>query len=389
MTENTCCNPDKKPDQSTSVDTESPCASKPISSCCAPAQSQDNPGGCCDDDPQKFDGLLWGSALIVFLGCALHFTSLVVDVSFIPPWLYHFGHGTYDLMSVMWWGMLLGIIFVGILARIPQAMITFVLGRGGTFNGIVRATAAGVLFDLCSHGILMVGMQLYQRGASIGQVMAFLIASPWNSLSLTIILIALIGLPWTLVFIAGSVVIAIISGFIFDHLVSSGRLPPNPVAQTADENYRFFSEFKHLLKNADWSFRSFRQLVSDGLKGSKTVIRWLFIGIVLAVLIRTFISLDNFQDWFGPTAMGLVLTILAATVIEVCSEGSAPIGADLMNRAQAPGNSFAFMMAGVSTDYTEVMVIRDTTRSWKMALFLPLITLPQIIVIAVVLNQFS
>ena len=84
--------------------------------------------------------------------------------------------------------------------------------------------------------------------------------------------------------------------------------------------------------------------------------------------------------------MGLALTVLAATVIEVCSEGSTPIAADLLTRGQAPGNSFAFLMAGVATDYTEIMVLRETTKSWRIALLLPLVTLPQVIVVAVLLN---
>ena len=84
--------------------------------------------------------------------------------------------------------------------------------------------------------------------------------------------------------------------------------------------------------------------------------------------------------------IGLLATLVAATIIEVCSEGSTPIAADLMNRANAPGNSFAFLMAGVATDYTEVMVIKETTNSWKTALFLPLFTVPQVAVMAVLLN---
>ena len=97
--------------------------------------------------------------------------------------------------------------------------------------------------------------------------------------------------------------------------------------------------------------------------------------------------LDTYQAFSGPTLAGLFLTLLAATVIEVCSEGSTPIAADILSRAAAPGNGFTFLMAGISTDYTEVMVIRDTTKSWKIALFLPLITLPQVLLIGWVLNQ--
>jgi uncharacterized membrane protein YraQ (UPF0718 family) len=116
------------------------------------------------------------------------------------------------------------------------------------------------------------------------------------------------------------------------------------------------------------------------------VIRWLLFGVLLASAIRGFVSLEDFQSYFGPSLIGLAATLLAATIIEVCSEGSTPIAADLMTRANAPGNSFAFLMTGVATDYTEVMVIKDSMKSWKIALFLPLLTVPQVIVVALILN---
>jgi len=58
-----------------------------------------------------------------------------------------------------------------------------------------------------------------------------------------------------------------------------------------------------------------------------------------------------------------------------------------MTRANAPGNSFTFLMAGISTDYTEVMPIRDNVKSWEIALFLLLGTLPQILILGWILNQ--
>jgi uncharacterized membrane protein YraQ (UPF0718 family) len=117
------------------------------------------------------------------------------------------------------------------------------------------------------------------------------------------------------------------------------------------------------------------------------VLRWVFFGVVLASLIRTFLSPGNFEAFFGPTLAGLGLTILVATILEVCSEGSTPIAADLVTRAGSPGNGFAFLMTGVSTDYTEIMSIKETTKSWKIAWFLPLVTLPQVILIAWLMNQ--
>ena len=85
----------------------------------------------------------------------------------------------------------------------------------------------------------------------------------------------------------------------------------------------------------------------------------------------------------------LGLTVLIATILEVCSEGSMPVAADILTKANAPGNAFAFLMTGVATDYTEIMSLKNTTKSWKISLFLPLVTLPQVLLLAWLINIFS
>ena len=288
----------------------------------------------------------------------------------------------------MWWGLALGVLFVGMLSRIPRELVMGVLGRDGGLSGLFRATMAGVFLDLCSHGILAVGMKLYERGASVGQVMAFLLASPWNSFSLTLILFGLIGVGWTLLFILLSLVIGIITGLVFNALEARGTLPGNPWRDELGEERPLGDMWRELRQSMRFSASGTSDILREGFIGSRVVIRWSLFGLILAGLIRALVPEDAFAAWFGATFAGLWLTLLATTIIEVCSEGSTPIAADLMNRANAPGNAFTFLMAGVATDYTEVMSIRDTTRSWKIALFLPLVTVPQVMVIGFVLNQF-
>jgi len=397
-----CCSHEPKPTEETVLVTASCCGPKPTVeaiSCCGAGVSdvhhhdhsdghshQATTSSCCEQDHDhggSVDYLLWSSLLI----CAGFYLSHLLAPSLLPLSLQHFAHSVFEMLNTMWWGVLLGLVFVGLLAKVPQNLVLSVLGKGGTLSGIARATLAGVLLDLCSHGILMVGTKLYQKGASLGQVMAFLIASPWNSFSLTLIMFALIGFKWTLAFILVSMVIAIISGWVFDRCVAKKILPENPQTFTLDENFSFWPEVKRQWNGIHWSWSMLKDVASEGLSGSRMVLRWLLFGVVLAALIRSFVSLDFFQQWFGPSLIGMLFTLIAATVIEVCSEGSTPIAADLINRALAPGNSFTFMMAGVSTDYTEIMVLKDTTKSWKIALFLPLITLPQIIVVGYLMNN--
>jgi uncharacterized membrane protein YraQ (UPF0718 family) len=340
---------------------------------------------CCETDRAAVtrpDYLLWISGSIVLLSYLAHL--LVAEQ---PQWLFTMTSGIYELINKIWWGLVMAVMFVGLLERIPRDLVLAALGPGGTFKGVVRATAAGVLLDLCSHGILMVGTKLYERGASLGQLMAFLIASPWNSLSLTIVLITLIGFGWTLAFITLSMIVGIVTGLLFDRLVADKKLPANPNSASGENSSPITPQIISLLKHADYSPKAMASLLWDGLRDSLMVFRWLFFGLVLATAIRAFVPLDTYQTLFGPTVAGLFLTLLAATIIEVCSEGSAPIAADLLSRAAAPGNGFTFLMAGIATDYTEVMVIKDTTKSWKIALFLPLLTLPQVLLIGWLLNQ--
>lgn len=304
-------------------------------------------------------------------------------------WLRILAHSVFELSNTVWWGVVIGIITISILGRVPRDFVMCALGTRQGPQGIIRATLAGVLLDLCSHGILMVGAKLYERGASIGQVIAFLVSSPWNSFSLTLILIALIGLPWTLAFILVSMMIAIMTGIIFEFLVARGAIPANPRQRELPDDFALWHEARQHLRQANITWSSVARMLLDGIKESRMVVRWILFGVLLASLVRAIVPPEMFAAFLGPSVMGLALTILGATIIEVCSEGSTPIAADILTRANAPGNSFAFLMGGVATDYTEIMVLREATSSWKIALLLPLITLPQIILLGWIMNTLS
>jgi uncharacterized membrane protein YraQ (UPF0718 family) len=306
-----------------------------------------------------------------------------------PEWLHVFGHTCYELMTRAWWGLLLGIVAVAVIGRSPRELVAALLGRGGSVSGLFRAVGAGVALDLCNHGILMVGMSLYKRGASLGQTLAFLIASPWNSLSLTLILAALIGWKWMLLFIGLSMVVALITGWIADRLVDAGKIPRNSNTVDLPVGYRMGPAVRGVFQSLKPNWQNYHKLLREGISGSQMVLRWILFGFVLTGAIRAFVPEATFSQVFGPTMAGLFLTLLATTILEVCSEGSSPIAADLLTRAHAPGNAFVFLMAGAATDYTEILSLRETTRSWKATLALPLISTPQVLLIGWLIHQFG
>lgn len=345
---------------------------------------------CCNHSPSgtRGDTLFWGATLGVMGLVVMHVFFLEYIQSY--DWLYTMSQATHHMVKTMIWGVIMGIIFIGIISNVPREYISSILGEGGTKSGLFRAVLAGVLLDLCSHGILMIAVALYNRGASLGQMMAFLLASPWNSLSLTFILTNLIGLKWTITFIVLSMVIALITGQLFDQLVNRGYLPPNPHtpphSTTVNNGWNtLWSQWRTISINRQWIIR----VVITGIRNSKMVIRWLLIGILLTAVLRVLLNGAQFEQYFGATVLGFTLTMILATVLEVCSEGSTPIAADILNRANAPGNGFAFLMTGVATDYTEIMIIKDTTKRWTIALLLPAVTVPQIAIVAWIITALT
>lgn len=348
---------------------------------CCHQPEPEKPNACCSSG-RSFDWLLWSSLAIMLVGCAVHFSPGLA--SLVPEWARSLSHALFTFINRMWWGVLIGIVAVGALHRIPRDVVMKILGPPGTVGGIARAVLAGTTLDLCNHGIVLVAMKIYERGASLGQVFAFLIASPWNSFSLTLILISLIGLPLTLLFILLSAVVAIVTGILVDKLIVR---PPK------DGGFAETIAWKEVVTLTKQGFRGgprvIPRILVEGLSEGRMILRWVLFGAVLASVIQTFVDPETFAEWFGPTLAGLGLTLVAATIIEVCSEGSTPIASDLVTRGHAPGNGFAFLMAGATTDITEILALREATQSWKRTFLLPALSVPQVFLVGWILNTFA
>jgi len=71
--------------------------------------------------------------------------------------------------------------------------------------------------------------------------------------------------------------------------------------------------------------------------------------------------------------------------MEVCSEGTAPLAFEIFRQTGALGNSFVFLMAGVVTDYTEIGLVWQNIGK-KAAIWLPLVTIPQVIFWGIIAN---
>ena len=240
----------------------------------------------------------------------------------------------------------------------------------------------------CSHGILGLSMELYKKGASGPAVVSFLLASPWANITITILLVSFFGLK-AFVIIFAAFLIAMVTGLVFQYLDKQGLVEHNPNSLVVDEDFSITKDISTRFHNYKWTMTSLIHDIKGVMRGAWMLVHmilwWVVLGMILASIAGAFIPHEFFNEYLGPTFTGLLMTLVLATVIEVCSEGSSPLAFEIFRQTGAFGNAFVFLMGGVVTDYTEIGLIWHNIGK-KTALWLVAVTVPQVVLLGWIFN---
>ena len=320
------------------------------------------------------------------------FTIILLILAYVIPLLQPFFEAFIDYLKLIWWAILIGFFIGGVIDYfIPRRYIEKYLSRHRK-RTILYSIVFGFLMSACSHGILAIAIALYKKGANTSSVVAFLLASPWANLPITFLLFGFFGVK-AFFLIGSALFIATTTGLIYQALERKGMVECQHCIMGEDKpihtDFSIIADVKKRWNEYSFTAKNIKEATIGTIKGSwaltKMVMWWLIIGMLMAAFARAYIPHDLFLTYMGPTLLGLVVTLIFATIIEVCSEGSSPLAFEIFEQTGAFGNSFTFLMAGVATDYTEVGLIWSNIGK-KAALWLPVITVPQILLLGFLFN---
>ena len=294
----------------------------------------------------------------------------------------------YEYLSIITVPIFIGLLLGGVIDwLVPREYVSAILASKKK-RTIIYSVLAGFLMSACSHGILALAIQLYKKGASVPAVVAFLLASPWANLPLTILMFGFFGFKAFFI-IGAAVVIAIISGYIYMFLDKRSMVEHNPNTVSVGSDFNLIADAKQRIAKIKISFpnaiRGIKTLFEGSLSLANMVLWWIMLGALLASIAAAYMPANFMQQYMGPTLLGMLVTLLVATVMEICSEGTAPLAFEIFRQTGALGNSFVFLMAGVVTDYTEIGLLWHNVGK-KTAIWLPVITVPQVILLGVLFN---
>lgn len=340
---------------------------------------QTNQHSCCHEPAKR----KWYGRLLPLVSLG---TVLLLAVSYAFEPLNPFRTAWLDYLKIVGWAVAAGLAAGGVIDYyVPQEYISKLLAASRK-RTIFLAAILGFLSAACSHGILALSMQLYKKGASGPAVVSFLLAAPWANLPLTLILIGFFGIRGIAI-IAAALVVAILTGLILQTLEKKKWIETNPGTVAVTPDFSISKDIRRRVQSWKPGKPDLKGIISGTLELADMVLGWILIGMFLASVVSAYVPAHMFMKYLGPSAAGLILTLLLATILEVCSEGTSMLAFEIYKQTGAFGNTFAFLMGGVITDYTEIgLVWKNIGR--RTALWMVAVSVPMVFVIGLVFNRF-
>ena len=239
---------------------------------------------------------------------------------------------------------MLGFLIAGVLhVFVPKKFYHKYLSQNNRMS-VVYAALLGIPLPLCSCGVIPTAIGLKKEGASKGAVASFLIATPQTGIDSILATFSLMGLGFAIIRPVAALITGICGGLLVNRWVKN------------DEATAVVSDTCTIERgNPLWrvlKYAYFDMMQDIGLR--------LFIGLLLAALINVVVP-DEFFLTFGyqPLLQMLVILIVAVPMY-ICSTGSIPIAAALMLKGLSPGAALVMLMAGPAVNIASILVVRKS-----------------------------
>lgn len=242
--------------------------------------------------------------------------------------------------------LLMGFLLAGILhVFVPKGIFEKYLGKEN-FKSVLWATLLGIPLPLCSCGVIPTAVSLRRDGASRGATVAFMIATPQTGIDSIIATYSMLGLPFAIL----RPVVALLTGIAGGNVTakfSQDEIVVHSSAPQHQQRLPFITRIKDML------YYSFVEMFQN-------IGKWLMIGLALGALITVFLPDNFFATLNLPPIIMMLLVLILAIPMYVCTMGSIPIAAALLLKGLTPGTALVFLVAGPAASIANILVIGKT-----------------------------
>ncbi len=245
--------------------------------------------------------------------------------------------------------LLLGFLIAGILyVFVPQGFYRKYLSKDNKL-AVLWAALLGVPLPLCSCGVIPTAIGLRNEKASKGAVASFLIATPQTGIDSILATFSLMGLGFAIVRPVAALITGVCGGLLVNRFAPE---EDGAVTSGSDSCAETGNKILRVLKYAYFN------MIQD--IGGRLVI-----GLLVAALIQVVIPDEFFLHFGSQPLLQMLVILIVAVPMYICSTGSIPVAAALIMKGLTPGAALVMLMAGPAVNLASIMVAE---RLWENVL---------------------
>ena len=242
--------------------------------------------------------------------------------------------------------LLLGFLIAGVLhVFVPQRFYANYLSRKNRLS-VLWAALLGIPLPLCSCGVIPTAIGLRNEKASKGAIASFLIATPQTGIDSILATYSLMGLGFAIIRPMAALITGVCGGLLVNRLVSEEE------SSTVEDNCQ--------LSIINCQFKLFRVLKYAYYDMIRDIGLRLLIGLVVAALIQVAVPDEFFLSFTDEPLLQMLVILVIAVPMYICSTGSIPVAAALMMKGLSPGAALVMLMAGPAVNLASILVVHKS-----------------------------
>jgi uncharacterized membrane protein YraQ (UPF0718 family) len=269
----------------------------------------------------------------------------------INQFFHHFNHYIVEILPAI----AIGFFISGLINEfIPTTFVEKHLGKNG-IKPILYSTVIGTLLPVCCWGSLPIAVSFYMKGASLGSVLAFLVATPATSVSALLVTWRLLGIKFACYIFFSVIIMGLIIGIIGNRINFIPAIKENRVCPHCREK----QELNHYCK-----IKSFKERIKSIFKFAfidmpKDIGLELLIGLILAALVNAVVPIGIvIKNYLSSGIHTYLFALIFGLIMYFCATSSVPLVHALITQGMNIGAGFVLLLIGPITSYGTILVIR-------------------------------
>jgi uncharacterized membrane protein YraQ (UPF0718 family) len=281
----------------------------------------------------------------------------------IPHFIHMLGHYSVEIFPAL----IVGFLISGVVHQfVPEELVTRYLGKKGVLP-ILASTLVGAILPVCCWGSLPIAVSFHKKGARLGPILAFLVATPATSISAFLVALSVLGIKFAVYIFFAVIVMGVGIGLI-------GNLIPYTMPEKKREEEKpcccCSGAEEHAGKTHGVKAKIQGALTYAFIDLPREIGKELIIGLILAAAISAFVPVGNLIRLYLGGWFGYLFSVIVGVFMYLCSTASVPLVDSLIRQGMNPGAGMVLLLIGPVTSYGTMLVLRKEYGGRVLALFM-------------------